>query len=44
MKENKEYANDPGGPEADLKGLEMGQAVGGGGETSERHGELGDEP
>ena len=27
-----------------LKGLEMGQAIGGGGKASEEHGESGDEP
>ena len=44
MKENKKQANDPGGSEANLKGLEMGQAIGGRGKASERHRELGDEP
>ena len=35
---------DPDGSEADLKGSEMGQAIGGGGEALEGHGESGDEP
>ena len=44
MGENEKQADDPGGSEVDLKGLEMGQAVGGGGEASEGHGELRNEP
>ena len=44
MKENKKQANGPGGSEADLKGSEMGQAVGGRGKALERHGESGDKP
>ena len=38
MRENKKEADDPGGSEANLKGLEMGRARGGEGEASEEHG------
>ena len=44
MRENEKEADDPSGLEANLKGSEMGQAVGGGDEASEGHGESGDEP
>ena len=44
MRENEKQADDPVRSEANLKALEMGRAVGGGGEASEDHGELGDEP
>ena len=44
MRENEKQADDPVGLEANPKALETGQAVGGGGETLEGHGESGDEP
>ena len=44
MKENEKQANDPVGLEANPKVSEMGQAVGGGGEALEGHGDPGDKP
>ena len=44
MRENEKQANDPVGSEANLKALEMGQAIRGGGKALEGHGEPGDEP
>ena len=44
MRENEKQIDDPVGSEVDLKVLEMGRAIRGGGEVSEGHGEPGDEP
>ena len=44
MRENEKQADDPVGLEANLKASEMGQAIRGGGEALEGHGERGDEP
>ena len=44
VRENEKQANNPVRSVANLKALEMGQAVGGGGEASEGHGEPGDKP
>ena len=44
MRENGKQADDPSGSEANPKALEMGQAIGGGGEALEGHGGPGDEP
>ena len=44
MRENEKQANNPVGLEANPKASEMGQAVRGGGEALEGHGEPGDEP
>ena len=44
VRENEKQANDPVGSEANLKALETGQAIGGGGEALEGHGELGNKP
>ena len=44
MRKNEKETDDPVGSEANPKASEMGRAIGGGGEASEVHGGLGDEP
>ena len=44
MRENEKQTDNPVGLEVNPKVLEMGQAIGGGGEASEGHGGPGDEP
>ena len=44
VSKNEKQADNPVGSEGNPKALETGQAVGGGGEASEDHGDSGDEP
>ena len=44
MRENEKQADDPVGSEANLKALEMGQVIGGGGKALEGHRGPGDGP